>query len=113
MKRSFPTLIAPTDLLSKHIAKISLLPFAERPSATAELIAQTKTIGHPIIESSLEHPNGLEAGESLVTFLYLPSGKADRVTLVGRLTEFDFSKGAFKSIPGTDLWYASYRIKTP
>ncbi len=63
--------------------------------------------GTPVVE-----PLAGDDQRALVTFLWRAAEPVDNVVVVGGPAGFDFAGNQMAQLPGTDLWYKTYRART-
>jgi enterochelin esterase-like enzyme len=61
--------------------------------------------GTPLIEQSED------GGDYLVTFVWCGDGGLRNVVVLGALSGWDFERNRLHHIPGTDVWYGTYRAR--
>src|SRR5581483_5868556 len=77
-------------------------------SAIAEFWNEMKVKGAPLIESIPDNKN-----RSLVTFLYRGNERTTGVAIYAQLSNRrDLSENNFTHLPGTDVWYKTYSIRS-
>jgi enterochelin esterase-like enzyme len=91
-----PRLVALSQALARSV-----------PDALTAFWTEMRELGTPLVEPLLDAPE-----QALVTFLWRSTTPTSTVVVVGGLAGLDFANQQMTHLPGTDLWYRTYRART-
>lgn len=104
------TMLERTDLPSRRLALLSSAVEQGSSLAVAEFWKEIALTGAPLIELESDRADPNESDTRLVTFVWRGRGSDTEVGVVSNLTG---SIGVYERmtlLPGTDVWYRSYRL---
>lgn len=91
---------------SPRLARLRAALATGERGALEHFWAEVAKVGTPLIE-----PLAGEPGRALVTFLWRATGPTENVVVTGGLCQGnDFAAHRMAQLPGTDLWFRSYRV---